>query len=329
MTKPASVRRAAAEADRILAELNAKPGETAPARTDAPDASTPDTQTSASDSAAAAVAQAPAPTPPAASHEDDFKTKYDVLRNKYDAEVPSLQATLAEQAERTRQLEKMIADLAAKQAPVRAEETFNLVKPEEITEYGKDFFDVVGRRARETVSPELAELRKKVTEMESRFGTQAEQAKQKSKTEVFASLNTRVPNWQQLNVDPKFLAWLSQEDVLSGRQRKELLTEAFEGMHAERVVGFFEKFLKEDSGSVPSPSTAAPQTRQPQVSMDSLVAPGSTRQSAPVAPGEKRTWTEAEISDVYARRRRRQIPDAEFAKLEQEMMLAVAEGRVQ
>lgn len=336
MTKPSAVRKAAAEADRILNELNAKPGEASPGEgagegnqpspsgMQAPDKSAP---APAADAVAPPAEPAPAPAAPPPA--EDFRTKYDVLRNKYDAEVPLLTNKISEQDERIRGLERMLASMAPPPAPTKAEETFETyVKPEDITEYGKDFFDVVGRRAKEIVSPEVKALRKKVEELEGKLTTTVAKTAEATRAQVFKLLGERVPDWQTVNVDQGFLAWLSDVDVLSGRQRKELLTEAFEANHAERVVRFFESF-KEDSGrTAPTTSAPAAPVRQPQVPIENLVAPGTSRAATPEAPGAKRVWSEQEVSEFYARRRRKMIPDEEFARTEREILQAVAEGRV-
>ena len=336
--KPAAVRRAAAEADRLIKELNAKPGEgqtpgdeagtispapspdTAPVASQEPVASPPVPPQSES------AAQAP---PPPAPPSDDFRQKYDVLRSKYDVEIPTLHSQLAESNDRIRSLEKMLAQLAERQAAPPAAEPEQYVKPEDINEYGKDFFDVVGRRAKEVVSQEVKELRAKVAEFEKKFSETTDKQQVSRRQQVFTLLGQRVPNWQAINSDQRFLAWLAQEDVLSGQQRKELLSKAFEANHAERVVGFFETFLKEDSGANASGTQAqAAPARQPQVPIENLVAPGSTRAPAPAAPGEKRMWTEAEIAQLYAARRRRQVSDEEFKALEKDILAAMMEGRV-
>jgi hypothetical protein len=228
-------------------------------------------------------------------------------------------------------MERMLQNMAPPAAPTKAEETFEtFLKPEDLAEYGKDFFDVVGRKAKEIVSPEVKALRKKVEELEAKYSKTTETTAQAAREKVFSLLNARVPNWMTTNNDPAFLAWLGKRDVISGYQRRDLLTEAFESNDAERVVAFFETFHKEDSGTAPTNSSApASPNRAPQVPIENLVAPGSSRASAPEAPGEKRMWTNSEIADFYRRRQRKMIPDAEFQKVEREILEAVAEGRVQ
>jgi hypothetical protein len=197
-----------------------------------------------------------------------------------------------------------------------------LIRPEEEEEYGKEFFDVVGRRAREIVSPEVTELKKQVADLTARVGHSARVEAEQSRGTVIDALNEGVPGWERINTDQTFLAWLAGRDVFSGRLKRELLTEAFESNDAARVVKFFKAF-QEDS---PAP---APVARTPSVDAGTLVAPGATRSGAPAdAPGGTRIWTQAEISQFYAAARQRKISPEEKIRVESEIIRAAAEGRV-
>lgn len=325
MGKPRAVLRNAAEADRLLKELTAKPGETPPAAEPGPeptpgDAVTPEPVV-ANDAAPAAPADPTPmePTPPAEPVADDFKQKYSVLRGKYDKEIPELKAQISELLDTNRRLERMVEQAAARMTEAPAAKGKEYIKPEEKEEYGDDFFDVVGRRAREVYEAEISRLNERIDQLSGKSKrVDAETARQK----VFTALDEKVPNWQAINGDTKFLAWLADADVFSGRTKRELLSEAFENNDAARVVGFFRAF-QEDS---PAPAPAA---RQPVVDAGTLVAPGAPRSGAPVdAPGGGRLWTEAEISQFYADVRRGKVSPEDRKRIEADIFKAAAEGRV-
>lgn len=326
MGKPRAVLRNAAEADRLLKELTAKPGETPPAEpgTDPiPAGEAPPEPVVANDAAPAAPAPPvmQEPATPAEPVADDFKQKYSVLRGKYDKEIPELKAQISELIDANRRLERMVEQAATKmnEAPAAAPKGKDYVKPEEKEEYGEEFFDVVGRRAREVYEAEIARLNERIDSLSGqRKRLTAEEARQA----VFTALDEKVPSWQELNADTKFLAWLADRDVFSGRTKRELLSEAFENNDAARVVGFFKAF-QEDS---PAPAPAA---RQPTVDAGTLVAPGAPRAGAPVeAPGGGRMWTEQEIAVFYADVRRGKVSPEDRKRIEADIFKAAAEGRV-
>lgn len=330
---PRAVRKQAAEADRLLKELSAKPGETVvqdatPAAGEpAPAAATPPAATDNMQPATANM-QPVAATPPAAPQgseaPEDFRQKYSTLKGKYDKEMAEMRVLVAEQAEQIRSLEQLVEQAtAARPAPAMPGRTVEskLIKPEEEDEYGKEFFDVVGRRAREIIDAELAPLRDKLQQTVNREVKLTEEQK---RINVQTALDEHVPNWGQLNTDARFLAWLAERDVFSGEVKQVLLTKAFQAGDAARVVGFFKAF-QEDSGGTPTPAA-----RQPAVDPGTLVAPGTPKGgSGPMeAPGGARVWTQAEIGAFYADVRRGKIPAERKAQIEAEIIKAAAEGRV-
>lgn len=325
---PRAVRKQAAEADRLLKELSAKPGETVV--TDPPPAAAGDTPPAAPPAPPAAAAPeqsftppAPATAPaPATEPVEDFKQKYSALKGKYDKEMAEMRVALAEQAETIRSLEQLVEQAtAARPTPTMKPVDSKLIKPEEEEEYGKEFFDVVGRRAREILESELAPLREKLQKNETREVKLTEEQK---RINVQTALDEHVPNWGQLNTDARFLAWLAERDVFSGEVKQVLLTKAFRDGDAARVVGFFKAF-QEDSAGTPTPAA-----RTPSVDPGTLVAPGIAKGgSGPSeAPGGAREWTQAEISAFYSDVRRGKVPAERKAQIEAEIIRAAAEGRV-
>lgn len=325
---PRAVKRQVEEANRLLASLAAKPGEAPPAPAgDAPPPPTDNMQAPTDNTPPAAappvttVSDAPPPPPaPAAEPAPDFQQKYAVLKGKYDKEIPELKATVSELVERNRQLEQMLAQLAERSAPPVAPTTSKLIKPEEEAEYGTEFFDVVGRRAREILEAELAPLRSQVQQANAHKGRVSDEERKQT---IAEALTENVPGWEAINTSQQFLAWLADRDVFSGKVKRELLTEAFQNGDAARVVQFFKAF-QEDPASAPAPAA-----RTPSVDAGTLVAPGTPRGGSPAeAPGGGRMWTQAEVSQFYADARRGRIPAERKAQIEKEIIRAAAEGRV-
>lgn len=328
MSKPAAVIRQAKQADQLIKDLNARPGE-GPAPTAQPVEPAP--QDVPPDLPEVNVTAAPAP----AAEPVDWEHKYRVLEGKYRAEVPKLISQRDEAVTLLGQTQSLAANLQTQMAsqqtqprqqqqPQRREDSFTLVTPQERSEFGDDLIDVVGRRAREVVGPEVQTLQRELSVIKQQVGTTLQEVAAQKRQLVYDALNARLPNWNAINMSAEFLAWLETADVFSGTSRRQALTDAFNSNDAPRVVAIFEAFAREDADS------RSASVRTPRVPVETLVAPGQGRGEAPVAPGSTRgrIWSENEIRDFYDRVRRKRVPEDEYKRVSEEIAVAVQEGRV-
>jgi len=114
-----------------------------------------------------------------------------------------------------------------------------------------------------------------------------------------------VPDWRQIDNDPRWREWLLLPHELSNRPRQQWLNDAMARGDAVRVASFFRGFLQEQGGTA---------SRAPQ--------------QAPSALAGKRMYARADItrySDLY---RRGQISEADYRKLEADIHAAIAENRI-
>jgi hypothetical protein len=132
----------------------------------------------------------------------------------------------------------------------------------------------------------------------------------------FKSLTEMVPDWEQINQDNKFLAWLEEIDELTGESRQSLLSRAEKSRDAARTAKFFNAYKKTSS------TWAANNTQ----ALDSQIAPPTNK--APNTPPAKKIWTRGEVSDFYARMRRGEIEDKDAVAIEADIMAAQIEGRI-
>lgn len=346
MSKPAAVMRQAKQADDLARSLRANPGEAAriAATANAASAAAAHDPTNVSPAPAAAPANIPeinigaqpvaGPGPnaaPAAPEPENWEHKFKVLQGKYNAEVPRLVEALGEtrsvveqeRAARAHLEQQLRTPPQPTQQPTRREDSFNLVSKDERESFGEDLIDVVGRRAQEVLSPQVQQLLNEVRELKTAVGSTMRTAAQTAQAEVYRMLNTRIPNWAEINQLPQFLAWLEVVDLFSSTSRRTALTNAFNSNDAPRVAGIFEAFLREDA----STSTS----RQPTVAAETLIAPGQPRGgSDEVAPGSTRgrIWSEQEIKDFYDRVRRKRVTDEEYQQVSAELARAAQEGRI-
>lgn len=339
---PPAVRRQIADANKLIAELNAKPGEIPPGTEFQvmPGSETPGTMPTghndrwvpASPSASAQpINQPPAaaapPAPPAAAAEiDQWEQRYRSLQGKYNSEISTLREVLtAQQQTMDKLVEQRQSAVATPPPPPQSPEEFLRslgVSDKEIEDYGESLH-IMAKMAQNMIKPTAAKLERELAKTREAAGTVAKAQMQSGRESLFAAMDSRIPAWRQINDDENFLAWLDTLDIFSGASRRASLMTAFENLDSARVIGIFERFMQEDS--------ARRSASGPQVNRDTLIAPGVPRGGAAEAPGGaqgKRLLSEGEIKDFYSRVRRRQVSPEQYAAFSAEMAAATAEGRI-
>lgn len=287
---------------------------------------------------------------------EGWEQRYKVLQGKYNAEVPRLQRRVNEQEETQRDMrmqltatQNLLASLSQQQrgTPPAGEPPAgtppakrSLIKDEEVTEFGADLIDVMRRVVREEHATLLPEIDRRVAPIAQRAdqaaqaaGHVAQRVAHNDEQTVLAMLNEHVPKWRELNEDVEFLAWLDQVDPFSNHKRIALLDQAYKTHDGPRVVAFFNGYLKEHAAVTPPPAAAAPgqQPGAPQRRLEELVAPGTPKSGAAVAPdgSGKRAFTRADISKFYADCAAGRYKDpAKRAAMEAEIFAAQREGRI-
>lgn len=264
---------------------------------------------------------------------DFWKHKYDVLQGKYNAEVPRLQQQNDGLTGRINDLEAQMANFATQIAePGETITPSTLLTDEEREDYGDDMIAVVKKAAREEFEPMIATLQQENGQLRALLGGMQEQTVQSARDTMLSTLDTEQANWRELNQNPEFLGWLENVDPYNGMKRLDMLRQAFEGNNTTRVLAFFKGFLNENAAYAPTP-TPSP-AAEPQVNLDTLVAPGRATEGGEARAQEGapqgRTWSGAEIKQFYADVNRgvyRNNPE-EQARLENDLFLAQPQGRI-
>lgn len=272
----------------------------------------------------------PAPTPAPTPQDEDWKHKF----NSEHGRRQRLEVQLAQSNDRIALLEASLEELKSRPMQVPPAAPTKLITEQEESEFGAEMLDVMGRRAKEIVSPELAELRNTVARLTQQLeGTTTANART-AKATMLATMDSAMPDWRQINVSDEFKSWLALPDKYFGASRQSALTRAYEQNDTERVLNFFRGFVSELAAGAPAtPSTvdATPAKPPARPSLEDLAAPGRARTSAqPDAPAEKQIITTADIDAFYAAVRRGDYRgrEAEKEAHEQELFRAQREGRV-
>ncbi len=136
----------------------------------------------------------------------------------------------------------------------------------------------------------------------------------------YATLATQVPDWETVNKDERWLAWLKEYDPVAGKVRQLSLNEAAAAFDARRAAALFKLF----KGTLPA--QPAPQS-QAQAELARQVAPSRSATTTVTPQGEK-TYTGADYAYWTDYRRIHDQPRDVLERMIAEVEKALAEGRV-
>lgn len=276
----------------------------------------------------------PAPGPED-ENDQTWKHRFLSMQGRYNA-VARNQAAMEEQMrllgeELVRTQNLVQAAPAASQASSDTHHN-NLITDEDRQNYGDELLDVVTRAARGAVSPELERLQRENASLTQRV-------QNTGKRELFATLDTQLPNWRGINQSPQFVQWLRLRNVYTGEVRQKMLNAAVAGADAPKAIQLFKDFLTEAQATgqlAPAAQTEQqvqnPAPREPALNLEALAAPGRARPASgdSQVPSEKPTYSRADISKLYDDKRRGLYAgrEAAFAATEADLTAAQREGRI-
>lgn len=240
------------------------------------------------------------------SQKDSYEHRFRVLQGKYNSEVPRLSAENKELKSTLRSLQDQLDEIKA------SKDAQPLVRPEEIEEYGEGLIDVARRIAREELTAKDAKIRKLEEKLDAIEGHTVKSAER----DFYSVLSAKVPDWEKINGNKSFHAWLDATDELTGFRRQDLLSDAERARDAERVAKFFTAFKRTSKKQVDDSSLA----------LETQVAPTNTR--TPSTPTGKKIWTREEIGEFYKRVRSGRISDKDAVAIESDIHAASVEGRI-
>lgn len=171
--------------------------------------------------------------------------------------------------------------------------------------FGHEIIDLIQRGSRQAMAPILDRL-------EERDERLREGLQRAAKTAIDHALDTAVPNWREINQDPRWFDWLNSPEPYSGYRRQDLLNDATAKGDAGRVIVIFKGFIAA-AGGQPAPSSR----------------PASLLPASYPAPSSRgRIYSREDITRMAALHRRKAISDEEYAKWENEFIRAANEGRI-
>lgn len=320
-TLPKRVQDQLAAADALLAQQN-QPQETPPAPTESPAPEPQPAPTPVETPTPEATPPAPAPTPEAVNWEHKFKT----LQGLFNAEVPKLQRQVRELTEHVSKIE------TAKPAPAPApEEVKPVVDPKDADAFGADLVEMVQRVTTSVVGAMgkrvetvIADFDKRISSLETALKGTAQTVAMTAEELFFSNIAKVVPDWQAVNADEAFLAWLAEVDPVYGQPRQAALDSAQANLDAARAIAVFQAFKATLAPAPTPPGKAKPSA------LDKQVSPSAVASAPPAPPAGKPTYTQAQVSAFYrdVQRGAYRGQEAEVARIEALINEAIAEGRV-
>lgn len=348
---PPTVKRASEAADAIHRQVYGQPvpdpAQPAPPPADAPIQLDPPAAPPAD---APSSSPAPQPPPPPADEtavptrdelrDSDWARRYNSMKGRYDQSqqtiggMQELLSNLGDELVRTQQALALARSAPVHQQPQpqqRPAPVARNVSDQDVQTYGPELIEFVTRAARDAVAPDLQQVTQQVRQTNQKVTQNAQQG-------LYLALDDEVPNWREVNVNPRFKLWCRSPDVYSGEVRGKLLNTAFQAADAPRVVAFFKGFLNEEraTGQAPAPPLQ-PQppaaARQPAIPLDTLAAPGRAKPATGDSSGgaaEKPVFTHDQIRQFYVNVRRGLYAgrDEDKARDEAAIFVAQREGRV-
>jgi hypothetical protein len=265
--------------------------------------------------------------------EDDqsWEHKYKSMKGRFDRS----QAQISQLSDQIQGLQNVISTLqspkiSSKTSEIPSEERF--ITPEEESDYGHDFLNVVGKKAKEELLPIVKQYESKIASLEQQLANVGGYMQNDARQRMLGVLEEKVPNWQATNKDENFIRWLQLPDLYSGAIRHNLLKEAYERNDTPRVAAFFQGFLAEEAAMRPATADLGVTTGAyaPKVDPMTLAAPGRAKSAAADVPAEKPFFTSAQITRFYADVNTGKFRgrEAEKAKIEAQIFDAQREGRI-
>jgi len=264
---------------------------------------------------------APEPATQQPSQDSIWEQRYKILQGKYNAEVPDLHRKVHNLEGK---LESAIQNLEKATREVPKEQP-KAVDAKDVENFGSDLVDMVQRVATLVTGQLSQAFDAKI----NAFGKELDVVKQQllgttktvamtAEQTFFDRLTKLVPDWERLNADQSFLAWLAQVDPVYGVPRQAALQRAQDALNADHAAAVFNAFAPAKPAQAKGPDP-----------LEKQVSPKSAGAEQP-QPAQQQVITSAQITAFYddVRKGLYRGKEAQAAQIEQIINTALAEGRV-
>jgi hypothetical protein len=248
-----------------------------------------------------------------------WKQKYKTLQGMYDKEVPQLHSKVKDMST---QLEELQASLKTKETVVKQAE--KLVTDDDVKNFGEDLIEVQRKVAREVAAEfqtKLDTMQSENNELRELLGTTDSRVAESS---FQNRLHRLVPDFDQLNDNPKWVAWLDEVDPVLRGPRRSVAQQAFATGDAEGVAHYVDMFRS--SQVEPTPDEKPKQTQE----LERQIQPSRTASSSAKTSQTGKNYTNSQIEGMFKKAATLHGSGRfdEANKLEAEIDAAFTQGRV-
>jgi hypothetical protein len=173
--------------------------------------------------------------------------------------------------------------------------------------YGRDLLDVAQRAAMHTIAPHLQSLAQQNNALQRQLAKE-------QRRQMDQAVEAAVPNFREIDRNPRWHRWLLGTDELAGKTRQVLLDDAIAKYSASRAIEFFKRFQQEDAGGSQTYSSANNRytsyygkpiyTRESIGQLYEMHRRGDYK-------GRENTWNRIE-SDIFAAQREGRVVDSPY-----------------
>ena len=256
------------------------------------------------------VDETPQQIAPSQDTNEDWEAKYKTLQGKYNAEVPRLNQevkSLREEAAKLRAKVELFEQLVAQQ-PATKQSNEEDIEPE-IKQLKDDFPEIYKA---------VLKLMEKHAVSKQDLQTVNQQVQHAQLSSFYSRLAQKVPDWETLNTDKDFLAWLQEPADFTNKTKQQLLNEAAYAGDADLVAKFFLAYKSQTS-----PPAADDK-------LSNMVAPPKGRSPTAVTNNSsaKPIFTAQQVEQFYRDKSLGRISKDKAAQMEEAILAAAREKRI-
>jgi hypothetical protein len=121
-------------------------------------------------------------------------------------------------------------------------------------DFGTEFLDGVGRKAREISEPQVQALQNQVGQLQNQIARDG-------RNRMMETLDRDIPHWREMNERPEFLEALGRQDEQTGYTYHQWLKKHWNENNTQLVKNFFQKASDDMGYGKPAPSSNFPVVR--------------------------------------------------------------------
>lgn len=268
----------------------------------------------------------PASEPKQENQEETWERRFKTLAGKYEAETPRLHQQIRDLQTQLESQAQTLNELKSRPEPT-PEPVKPLVTSDDEESFGADLVNLMRRVATEATNS-VAERMARLEAAASQINTLQQQVSEVSTSQAqtaeerfYAKITEAVPDWQEVDKDDRWLAWLAEYDPIVGAPRQTALNVAGEKLDANRIIAMFTQWKA--LNVVPQQQAAV----QTQAELQRQVAPSKSKATT-ATPATEKYWSADEYERAFDPRLKATMSNDEVAKLQAEADRAAAEGRV-